>query len=296
MQKGFPVPLGRSFVCNVQDQLDGIESDVPSQFDKVVFIEVHHRLQFGTRVDSEFKRHPIPKVRCSRDIPAPEQVGGFREQTSVDRLEYREPTTGSENAEELRKGIAFSGDVDQNGAGGNGVDTAIADAGEILRASLHEPTVVGYLHLGRSFRAPLQQFGRDVAENKPHRVIKRVACPERDKPVAASDVEEHVPWLKVCAGEDAVAVAFQLGALVRLEITPALAAGQQPRRPRISRTDSVFRGADEVGRHGFGRHPQRMPQPSRGVGVGNAALLQAGALFLDAPGRVRWTPVTRPAS
>jgi hypothetical protein len=238
----------------MQDEVDSVESNVPSQYDEVALVEVHHRLRLETRVAFEFSRHPIPKIRDGCDIPAPEKIGGFRNQTAVNGFEDRESTTGSQHAEELGKGIAFSADVDENGSGGHDVDAPIADVGEILGASLHEPTGVGHSHPGCSFGAPLQQFRGDVAEDNLEGVIKRFDSSESDQPVAASNVEENVPRLKVGAGEDSVAVALQLGELIGLEVPPTLAAGQQPGRPRISSSAHPFRGCAGVGRHGLGRH------------------------------------------
>ena len=226
MNEGFPILPRGWFVRNVQDEFDGVESNVPSQCDEVALVEVHHRLRLGTRVAFEFSRHPIAKVRDSRDIPAPEQIGVFRKEAAVDRLEDREPTSGSQHAEELGKGIAFSADVDQNGAGGDDVDAQIADVGKILGVSLHEPTGVGHSHLGCSLGAPLQQLRGDVAEDNLDGVTKLFDSSEPDQPVAASHVEENVTIIHVCACEDSVAVAIQLGALIRLEVSPTLAAGQ----------------------------------------------------------------------
>ena len=208
MNERFPFLSLSWFVRNVQAELDSFESNVPSQCDEVVLIEVHHRLRLGTRVAFEFSRHPIAKVRDRRDVPAPEQISGFWKEAAVDRFEDRESTPGSQHAEELSKGVAFSADVDENGAGGDDVDAQIADVGEILSASLHEPTAVGHPHLSGSFRAALQQFGGDVAEDNLYGVSQRFDGSETDEPVATSHVEENISGLENGAGEYSVAVPF----------------------------------------------------------------------------------------
>ncbi len=159
MKKGFPVAPTGSALSKMQVEFDRVESDIPSQRDEVCLVEVKHRLQLGTLGALEFRHDLVSESGYGRDIPAPEQVVWFREHASVDGLENRKATSGSQDAKELSKGVALSAHVDQDGTRCDDVYASIDDANQTLGTRLHEPTAVRHPHRGRAFRASLQQLG-----------------------------------------------------------------------------------------------------------------------------------------